>query len=84
MRKVLVVALGALALAGCVHHEGPYRGAGYGYGAYGPGYGYGGYRYHPAHAVPARPVSWPAYHRRDWHEGWRGRRHLGEGWWHGG
>jgi hypothetical protein len=82
MRKVLVVALGALALAGCVHHDGGRRGAAY--GGYGHGYGFGGYRYHPAQTVPMRPAFWPADHRRDWRDGWRGRRHPGEAWWHGG
>ncbi|MCX7686262.1 MAG: hypothetical protein N2Z67_13440 [Acetobacteraceae bacterium] len=51
MRKVLVAALGALALAGCVHHDGPYHGAGYGHAAYGYGYGY------------AAPVRRPAFYQ---------------------
>jgi len=83
MRKVLVVALGALALAGCVHDGGPYRGA---------GYAYGGYGYQPGYVAPPRRtvVYQPVYLRPDYHrdwryqERWRERRHVRDGWWRGG
>lgn len=73
MRKVLVVALGALALAGCVHHDGAYRGAGYGYGSYGYAYN-AGYGYRPVHAYPTdweRRAYWRA--REERRERWRYR-----------
>jgi hypothetical protein len=88
MRKVLVMALGALALAGCVHPGGPYRS---------PGYGYGGYGYSPAYAAaPQRAVVYrpvyvqPSYrrveHRDRWRDHdrdrWRERGHRNrDGWW---
>ena len=78
MRKVLVVALGALALAGCVHHDGPYRGAGYGYGSYGYGYNTGyyttGYGYRPAYGGHATDWERRAY--------WRARQEQRERWRH--
>jgi hypothetical protein len=68
MRKVLVAALGVLALAGCVHNDGSYRHAGSGYGSYGYGYNTGysaGFRQRPAYSA----------HRSDWERRatWRAR-----------
>ncbi len=72
MRKVLVIALGALVLAGCVHHDGRYRGAGYGHGGY-----------HHGHNAGWQQAPWrPAYRRA--HDGdhwrWRERRRDRHAW----
>lgn len=91
MRKILVAALGALALAGCVHHEGPYRGAGYGSGGYGYQRGYVApprrtVVYQPVYVQ--QPVQRRVEHRRDWRDRdrdrWRDRRQHRDGWWRGG
>jgi hypothetical protein len=93
MRKVLVIALGALALAGCVHPGGPYRAPAYDY----EGYGYStGHAAAPRRVVVYRPVYVPpsyrlVEHRDHWwdrdpdRDRWRGYhqnrdRHRG-GWW---
>lgn len=83
MRKVLVAALGALALAGCVHHDGHYRGAGYGYGSY-------GYGYNAGYVAPVRRTTFyqPVYvapppRHVDSTPGWWGRASWRERYHHG-
>lgn len=78
MRKVLVIALGALALAGCVHPGGPYRAPAYGYS----GYGYNtGYAAAPRRAVVYRPVYvQPSYRRVEHRDHWRDRDHDRDRW----
>jgi hypothetical protein len=76
LRRILLPALAALALAGCVHHEGSYRHAGYGYGPYPYGYA-AGWRPAPWQPVQLRPRPYPYYaHDPAW--GWPPRRHA---WW---
>jgi hypothetical protein len=88
MRKLLVAALGALALAGCVHHDRPYHAAGYGYGGYGYAAGYvapvrRSSFYQPVYVAP--PPRYADGHPVWWRRAsWRDHYHYGRphGWYH--